>query len=89
MGNATLVQLLGLNIMDHLTLMAVEISLLDQNKAFAVGGPPDQAIAMQSVLAEEMNLPLSEEDTLLRLTRETKYVIALVSRAAGDKQCSV
>jgi hypothetical protein len=64
--------------MADFALMTVAITLVDKNRTIAIGGPPDQAIAMRSRLAKEMNLPLPGGDTLLLLTLETKYIRTLV-----------
>lgn len=65
--------------MVELALMTVEITLVDKNRTIAIGGPPDQAIAVQSRLAEEMNLPPTQGDILLKLmlsTRDIKTSVA-------------
>ena len=64
--------------MVELALMTVEITLVDKNRTIAIGGPPDQAIAMQSRLAEEMNLPPTQGNTLLKLTLATRDIKTLV-----------
>jgi hypothetical protein len=79
MGNAPRYNLKEHEFMVELALMTVEITLVDKNKTIAIGGPPDQAIAMQSKLAKEMDLPLPKEDALLLLTLETKDFLSLVA----------
>lgn len=46
--------------MDQLALVTVEITLLDANKKIVIGGPPNQAAAMQSKLAAAMNVPFRQ-----------------------------
>jgi hypothetical protein len=65
-------------IMDDHALMTVEITVVGENKTIAIGGPMDQAIAMQSRLARQMNLPISQANTLLSLTLEAKDLETLV-----------
>jgi hypothetical protein len=46
--------------MDGPALMTVEITLLDRNETIVIGGPPDEATAMQSKLATAMNVPFRQ-----------------------------
>jgi len=43
------------------------------------GGPPDQARAMRSLFATELNVPLPEGDWILRLELESEEVATLLS----------
>jgi hypothetical protein len=56
--------------MNKIALMTVEIRLVDKEKTIAIGGPPDQALAMCSRLATVMNVPHPESGVVLCLELE-------------------
>ena len=64
--------------MKDIAVMTVEVQLVDKGKAIAIGGPPDRARAMRSQLANEMNIPLPEGDTVLQLALESQEVAPLL-----------
>ena len=63
--------------MDQLALVTVEITLLDANKKIFIGGPPDQAIAMQSKLAVTMNASF-RQGMLLKLSLRLSDLLNIV-----------